>query len=248
MKHPLARALHSAELGIVDVAAQLGVDPKTVQRWLAGRVPYPRHRAALRRLTGWKERDLWPHLARPAGPDSPHDEVRAVYTRRSAIPTEGWHRFLSRARDAIDIVAGSGLLLARDATIRELLRDRARGGVRVRLALADPDARPPGRCSGGDEAGDVRGRLYETLLLLRPVTAEPGVRLRLHDTVLYNSLYRADDEILVNAHTYGGGAGYDPVLHLRRLRDHGTAATYLESIEKIWDRARPPGTVRQDGG
>jgi hypothetical protein len=74
------------------------------------------------------------------------------------------------------------------------------------------------------------------------------VRLRLHDTVLYNSLYRADDEVLVNAHTYGGGASRAPVLHLRHLRDHGTAATYLESIEKIWDRARPPGTLRQDGG
>ncbi|TDD13441.1 XRE family transcriptional regulator, partial [Actinomadura sp. KC06] len=26
------------------VAARLGVDPKTVHRWVAGRLPYPRHR------------------------------------------------------------------------------------------------------------------------------------------------------------------------------------------------------------
>ena len=60
MKHPLARALRGAGIAPVDVAARLQVDPKTVQRWLAGRLPYPRHRAALVELTGWPSRDLWP--------------------------------------------------------------------------------------------------------------------------------------------------------------------------------------------
>ena len=240
MKHPLARALHSADLSVIDVAAELGVDPKTVQRWLAGRVPYPRHRAALRRLTGWKEQDLWPHLAGPAGPDSPSDEVQVVYPHRCLIPAQGWHRFFSRTREAIDIVAYSGLFLARDATIRSLLRDKARDGVRVRLVLGDPDAAPSGPHPGGGADRDGNGRVRESLALLRPVTAEPGGRLRLHHTVLYNSLYRADDEILVNAHTYGCAASQAPVLHLRHLHQDGVAVAYLESIERIWERAHEP--------
>jgi hypothetical protein len=54
VNHLLARALSGARLDIVDVAAQLCVDPKTVQRWISsGRIPYPRHRDALANLTGW---------------------------------------------------------------------------------------------------------------------------------------------------------------------------------------------------
>ncbi|MGH4015940.1 MAG: hypothetical protein ACRDSL_18870 [Pseudonocardiaceae bacterium] len=34
------------------------------------------------------------------------------------------------------------------------------------------------------------------------------MQFRLHSTVLYNSIYRADDELLVNPHVHGaGGAG-----------------------------------------
>ena len=62
MKHPLTRALRAAGLDVVDVAAQLDVDPKTVNRWMTGRLPYPRHRAALVRLTGWAAPDLWPGI------------------------------------------------------------------------------------------------------------------------------------------------------------------------------------------
>jgi transcriptional regulator with XRE-family HTH domain len=45
-----------------DVAARLGVDPKTVRRWLNGRVPYP-HRSAIPRalwvrLFGSAEREI----------------------------------------------------------------------------------------------------------------------------------------------------------------------------------------------
>ena len=42
-----------------DVAARLQVDPKTVRRWLEGRVPYPRHRWLLAATLGLDEADLW---------------------------------------------------------------------------------------------------------------------------------------------------------------------------------------------
>jgi hypothetical protein len=38
------------------------VDPKTVRRWLEGRVPYLRHRWALAGLLDADEADLWPEL------------------------------------------------------------------------------------------------------------------------------------------------------------------------------------------
>src|SRR6185503_9126429 len=75
VKHPLARALRSVGMEPTDVAARLGVDPKTVQRWMGGRVPYPRHRDALVNLTGWMPRDLWPNVATSIEP-VPADEVK----------------------------------------------------------------------------------------------------------------------------------------------------------------------------
>src|SRR5207244_6133824 len=60
VNEPLRRALLRARLREDDVAARLGVDPKTVRRRLNGRVPYPHNRAAIAELVGADEAELWP--------------------------------------------------------------------------------------------------------------------------------------------------------------------------------------------
>jgi len=65
------------------------------------------------------------------------------------------------------------------------------------------------------------------------------VRLLLHDTPLYNSIYRFDDEMLINVHAYGILAAYTPVMHLRRV-DGAFFHTYLESFERVWASASAP--------
>ena len=47
------------------------------------------------------------------------------------------------------------------------------------------------------------------------------MELRLHGTVLYNSIYRADDQLLVNTHIYGVMANNAPVFHLRKISGRG---------------------------
>jgi hypothetical protein len=56
---------------------------------------------------------------------------------------------------------------------------------------------------------------------------------------LYNSVYRADDELVVNTHVYGNVASCAPALHLRRLSGGRLAAGYLDSFTRIWDQAAP---------
>jgi len=247
--HPLARALRGVGMDAIDVAARLGVDPKTVQRWLAGRLPYPRHRAALANMTGWASRDLWPDAARaaPNGPKS--DEVRRAYPQRSAVPSDAWQRLFSRAVGEIGILAYSGLFLAEDSISQRLLRAKARDRVRVRIALGDLDGRHVAQ-RGTDEGIDnvLVARIRNALILYRSLAEEPGIELRLHDTVLYNSIYRADDELLVNVHVYGVPASRAPVLYLRRVRDDGMAATYLDSFERVWASALPASGYRSPGG
>lgn len=241
MKHPLARALSNAGLTATDIATRLEVDPKTVQRWYAGRVPYPRHRAALAELTGWPLRDLWPDTVRTAVPEPLPDEVRVTYPHRSAVPSDMWSRLFARAEHDISILVYSGLFLAEDTNVQHLLRDKARNGVRVRIALGDPDGIQITR-RGSDEGIDtvMAARIRNALILYRPLAPEPGVELRLHDTVLYNSIYRADDDLLVNTHLHGVPASQAPVIHLHRILGDGMAANYLGSFERVWAAAYPP--------
>lgn len=75
--------------------------------------------------------------------------------------------------------------------------------------------------------------------MYQPLRRVDGVELRLHRTVLYKSIYRADDQLLVNTHIYNSPAAQAPVLHLRRVAGGDMVATYLESFERVWDDATP---------
>ncbi|GGK72510.1 XRE family transcriptional regulator [Mangrovihabitans endophyticus] len=239
MNHPLARALSGAGISTVDVASRLGVDPKTVQRWISGRVPYPRHRTALARLTGWSAHDLWPALPRPAAPSAVADEVRVVYPHRSAVPPDAYRRILAEAKREIDILAYSALFLAEDAAVPTLLRSKAHSGVRVRIALGDPAGKHIAERGMEEGIGEgMSARIRTALVSFGPLAAEDGVELRLHDTVLYNSICRGDDEMLVNTHVYGRPAAHAPVLHLREFQREGMTGTHRLAIGRVWANAQ----------
>lgn len=240
MKSPLARALRSAGLTATDVAAQLAVDPKTVNRWIAGRKPYPRYRDALCALTGWSAPDLWPDLPRPTEPTLLADEVRIVYPHRALVPADAWSRLFAQAERQIDILAYSALFLAEDITASTVLRDKAKAGVRVRLALGLPTGTHI--ADRGNEEGIGNGmsaRIRNALVGFASII-EAGAELRLHDTVLYNSVYRADDDALINTHVHGHPAAHAPVIHLRLRTDMGMTATYFDSLERLWAAGHSP--------
>ena len=68
--------------------------------------------------------------------------------------------------------------------------------------------------------------------------AAPGVEIRTHGTVLHNSIYRFDDEMIVNPHVYGKVASHAPALHLRRLSAGDLFTTYEDSFSAVWEGAR----------
>jgi hypothetical protein len=233
----LRRALADARLREVDVASALGVDPKTVQRWISGRLPQPRHRWGLADLIGRPEGELWPDADRPdSGTGS--REVRAVYPYRGAVPRDAWRSLFDSAEQGIDVLVYSGLFLAEDVGLLRLIAGKARGGVPVRVLLGDPDS-PHVATRGVEEGIDdaMAARIRNAIVLYRPLAGVDGVQIRQHGTVLYNSLYRADDELLVNPHIYGTAAAYAPVFHLHRAGDDGMAATYAGSFERVWATA-----------
>ncbi|WP_066942348.1 XRE family transcriptional regulator [Microtetraspora fusca] len=242
MSENLRRTLAAARLQAVDVAAALAVDPKTVNRWLKGRIPYPRHRWAVADLLQVDEAELWPEVAsgRPIS-----DDVRGVYPHRWAVPRSAWRRLFQEAAERIDILTYSGLFLAEDAGMVRLLAERAYAGVHVRLLLGDPDS-PEVAARGVDEGigPDVMAaRIRNALALYRQLQDVEGVEIRLHRTVLYNSIYRADDGLLVNIHAYGTPAAQAPVIHARVTENEGTAAVYVTSLERVWATAEPADSM-----
>jgi lambda repressor-like predicted transcriptional regulator len=55
-------AMAANGMEVETLARSVGVDPKTVQRWLRGRVPHPRHRWKICDLLGHSEQELWPQV------------------------------------------------------------------------------------------------------------------------------------------------------------------------------------------
>jgi transcriptional regulator with XRE-family HTH domain len=240
VNEPLRRALLRARLREEDIAARLGVDPKTVRRWLNGRMPYPHNRAAIAELVGADEADMWPDAGGPLAARSRPEELGTVYPHRWAVPREVWARLFESAEREIDILAYSALFLAEDAGILRILADKGRTGVTVRIALGDPDG--PHAAERGEEEGigdAMPAKIRNALTLYRPLRAVNNIELRVHRTVLYNSIYRADGELLVNQHTYGIPAAQAPVSCLSRTGTGEIAVLYLDSFERVWAGAAP---------
>ncbi|MET7459050.1 XRE family transcriptional regulator [Nonomuraea sp. NPDC005501] len=202
MNNNLRYALAAARLTPTDVAAELAVDPKTVARWLAGRTPYPRHRWAIADLLHTDEADLWPEAAQRHRAFA--DGVEAVYPHRWSVPQRVWRSLFQGATAEIGILAYSALFIAEDPGLLGILTDRASAGTKVRILLGDP-ASTEVATRGSDEGigPDVMSaRIRNALAFYHPLTAGEGIELRLHRTVLYSSIYRADDDLLVNTHAY----------------------------------------------
>jgi hypothetical protein len=222
------------------VAARLEVDPKTVQRWIAGRLPRPHSRHALADLLGVDEVELWPQARRRFGANGVTDEVVAVYPRRSSVPMRVWRGVFESATAEIGVLAYSGLFLAEDLGVVRLLVEKARSGLRVRILLGDPDSPHVSRRGDDEGIGDaMAAKIRNALALYRPLRDIEGVEFRLHRTTLYNSIYFADAEILVNPHVYGTTASSAPVMHVRATSDDGMAKTYLDSFDRVWRDASP---------
>jgi hypothetical protein len=251
----LRSCITGARLTIPDVAAQVGVDPKTVERWIVlGRIPHRSHRWATASLPGTDEAYLWPEVAddRRAQAASAAELV-TLYPNRGAVTGALWRSLLDNAVDHIDVLVFSGLFLPDGyPEVAKLLASKAEQGTQVRLAFGDPDSEAVRRRGEEERIGDgMAARIRLSLTYLRDAIGAPGVQLRFHATTLYNSIYRFDEDMLVNAHVYGAPAAHSPVLHLRRLPGGRLFDHYQTSFERVWEQASAgsvAGVLTQEEG
>ncbi|WP_030240884.1 XRE family transcriptional regulator [Streptomyces sp. NRRL S-350] len=219
------------------------VDPKTVGRWLGGRVPHPRHRFRAARLLRVEETFLWPdpppRASRRTG--GLGTELVGTYQNRASVPRETWLALLQEARQQIDVLVFSGTFFAQsNPHVAKMLAERAADGVRVRLCFGDPSGHAAAVRGREEGIGDtLAAKIRASLTYYRPLLPEEGCEVRLHDTTLYNSLFRYDDNLLVNPHIFGQPASANPLLHLKRVDTTGWFDNYAQSFEAVWAQARP---------
>ncbi|MFF8384896.1 helix-turn-helix domain-containing protein [Streptomyces kanasensis] len=227
---------HAAFAGVT------GVDPKSVERWVnLGRTPRRATALAAAEALGEDVHALWPALRQARAARAVSPELVALYGQRADLPVSVFVDLLSQARQRIDVLVYAAVFLHEAyPRLNDLLRERADEGCTIRIAVGDADD-PNVQQRGREEkfGHGIESRCRLALLHYRPLADVPGIELRTHGTTLYNSLYRADDQMLVNAHVWGVNAYGAPVWHLRRHGDGGMFDTYAGSFDAVWETARP---------
>lgn len=237
----LRDALMAARITHEDLVKELGVNVKTVERWVTqDRKPYPQFRHRISVLVQKDESWLWPDgYSRKRRGEISESEIVHIYPYRVDVPDMLWAKLFENATENVGILAYSGFFLAEQHAHRiEMLKQKADDGASIRILLGDPDSPQVALRGQEEDIGDAMAAKIRNVLLAyyAPYARHPGISIRLHATTLYNSIYWFDDDMLVNTHAYGVPANFAPVLHLRHLSSGTLFQTYARSFDRVWDQ------------
>ncbi|MGW4328598.1 hypothetical protein ACWEKR_22165 [Nocardia sp. NPDC004573] len=247
MTSRLESAMLRAGLDSAALAALASVDVKTVNRWLAGRVPHRRTRIRIAEALQETEQTLWPATRPDLQSGAPATaEVISAYAHRADIPSDLWISLVHKATERIDIIGYAYPfvfeLLPRAA---EIIAAKCRAGCEVRLGFADPDcAHVLERDALEQMGGTLPGRIRNALSMLGPLADTPGCTVGRHSTHLYNSVFRFDSEMIVTPYLFRARGYQHTALHLRRLSQHGIFESFADQFEQIWGTVTPYTTTQ----
>jgi transcriptional regulator with XRE-family HTH domain len=143
MNERLRHAIAMSGLTLNLLAQEVGVDQKTVARWITqDRIPHARHRRAAAALLRVEETYLWPALiSENVAQSATSAEFITLYPHRGAVPGHLWMSLAEAAQHSIDVLAFAGLFLWDGyPDLPNLLATKATAGARVRIALGDPES------------------------------------------------------------------------------------------------------------
>ncbi|GAA4820966.1 hypothetical protein GCM10023201_03140 [Actinomycetospora corticicola] len=247
----VAREIDSSYVGTYPSRAQL-------HRWQAGGLkglPYPHHCQVLEAMfPGVTVAEMFA----PAGtlmqvpaqraaapgtsvPDGGSVQV-TIYPSRNAIPRELWDQMLDDAGERIDVLVYVGMFLTENPGLLPALRRKGADGAQIRLLFGDPASREVARRSldEGIGKGAIGAKIKNALAFFGKLAGEPGIEIRCHGTTLYNSIYRYDDQMIVNPHIFGAPAPHAPAMHLMRAATTDLFDTYSDSFDRVWEGGTPP--------
>lgn len=247
----LRSALVTAGTTYDDLAEKVGVDRKTVERWIrTDRVPHRTHRLKVATLLGEDDGFLWPSTtADPRSVAATEAEFVALYPNRGSVGIETWTRLLESSTDQIDLLAFAASFFHDGVPeFAERLTAKARAGVRVRLLFGDPNSEAVALRGREEGIGDLlAGRCNLTWTYFAPILDVPGIEARKHGSTLYSSIFRFDDTVLANMHTLGAAASQSPVMHLQKVAGGRLFTHHMKGFERTWEAAQSMGVDNVPG-
>jgi hypothetical protein len=180
---------------------------------------------------------LWPDAPGVAYGTS---ELVGIYTTRRELPPSTVSALLDAADRNIDVLAYSALWLWDTVPgFVQRVQLKIANGADVRICLGDPVSeavRLRGQEEGIDDA--LAGRCRLAAKYARGIHNADSYTVRLSGATLYASIFRFDDDVLLNTHLWGSPAGDSPVCHFRKRHDAGIAAGAIKSFERVWAAAQ----------
>lgn len=251
MNDRLRGALAQKQMTVRQLALAAKVDPKSVERWLSnGRRPHPQTRLRAAEALGVSAEYLWPDytghtngLQRDTylGAASANSEIISTYPNRASVTQAIWQHLLSSAEEHIDVLVFSGTFLNQtNPDFPAMVAERASAGAQIRLCFGDPAGNAV--ALRGDEEGigsTLGAKIRASLSYFEALSGAPGCEVRLHNTTLYASIFRYDQEAMINPHIFGKPASANPLLHVRDIGPRGMFAKYVSSFDDIWARSVP---------
>jgi hypothetical protein len=227
----LRNAMEMKRVCIEKMTEVTGVDPKTIQRWINGRVPHARHRRAIADFLGEKESFLWPTNGYQEAQTS---EIVVAYAHRSDVPPGAWWQLFVQATEQIDLLGIALLFLPEQHPhLVDLLKEKARISCKIRIALAHPKSMALAMRDEEEQSG-LAGRIQTTLYHFRELLNYDGIEIRYHSTVLYNSYARLDHDMFIMPQLYKLHGSKAPLLHLHYSSSDGIFSNFAAHFEAVW--------------
>lgn len=228
------------------LAAVVGVDEKTVQRWLTdeGRVPHARHRFATCKVLEVDEVALWPTVVRDNLKTGADREVVACYPYRSAVPRTLWGRLIDQARHCITFGGYTNYFAWLEVpNLNGILSAKAKAGTEVRFIMGDKDSPVTAERQRIENVPLTLTTRIDIGLSEIAKLDHQRIMTRVTDRHISMSLFRFDDDMLVCTHL-ADLLGHDSVtLHVKKKMDDGLFDRYAAHLVYLWDAASPQGPV-----
>lgn len=246
----LRTAMDRAGVSAEHLARQIGTDPKTVQRWISGRLPHPRNRWEVAQRLDESVEFLWPEARhRQTDARTAADELVAAYTYRADVEVSRWWNLITGAHSRIDLLGYTLYFLPQQhPELIPVLRDKCEQGCQIRLIVASQESENLRQREEEEHVAiTLVARVQSSLAAFRPLLQDGCAQLRYQDAPLYNSIFRFDDEMFVTPHLYATPGHSAPLLHVRRLGDSGLFSRFTSHFEAIWDASEPGDEWMEDG-
>jgi len=237
----LRQAMTDAKMTEQALARRIGVDEKTVARWVQdSRVPHPRHRWAACEVLEVDEAVLWPEAIRATIKTGPDREVAAVYPYRSACPASLWRRLITDAKSEITFAGYTSYFLwIEQPNLGAALRRKASQGCRVRFLVGDPDSEVTRHREEVEATSlTVSTRIAVTLDELRKLRGTDGIEARFSDRHIALSVFAFDDDMIITPHLANLVGHNSPAFHFRRRQDDGVFDRFALHMQSLWNDGR----------